>query len=671
MVKAHLLVSKKVFQENLLNAGIRHRDDNICIIINKLLDNVHNYDEVSGCYRRIVSKFISLKKGVDCQLNFKFGVMEKPALEVQLKTLPNSPGVYQYYDKNGKILYVGKAKNLKKRVTSYFNKNHDSHRIGVMVKKIREIKHIVVASETDALLLENNLIKKLQPRFNVMLKDDKTYPWICIKNERFPRVFPTRRLIKDGSEYYGPFTSFKTVNTLLDLIKGLYKLRTCNYDLAEEKIRQGKFKLCLEYHLGNCKGPCEALQSEEEYNGNIEAIRQIVKGNFKDSLQRFRNQMKEHAEKMEFEDAQRIKNKIDVLENYQAKSTVVNPKINNVDVFSVVTDEGYGYVNFLQLSHGAIIRSHTIEMKKKLDESDRELLELAIVEIRQRFNSNSREIYVPFKVDVGEDLKITIPKLGDKKKIVELSERNAKYFRQERFKQMKIVDPDRHVNRVMAQMKEDLRLGKEPRHIECFDNSNIQGTNPVAACVVFKNGKPSKKDYRKFNIKTVEGPDDFASMEEVVFRRYRRLLNEGEDLPELIIVDGGKGQLSSGVKALEALGLRGKIAIIGIAKRLEEIFYPEDPIPLYLDKKSETLKIIQQLRNEAHRFGITFHRNKRSKTALNTELEGIQGIGEKTVVELLKHFRSLKRVKEATQKDLSEVVGASKAGIIYNFYHNK
>ncbi|MDR5591489.1 excinuclease ABC subunit UvrC [Christiangramia sp. SM2212] len=597
--------------------------------------------------------------------------MEKPALEVQLKTLPNSPGVYQYFDKNGKILYVGKAKNLKKRVTSYFNKKHDSHRIGVMVKKINEIKHIVVESETDALLLENNLIKKHQPRFNVMLKDDKTYPWICIKNERFPRVFPTRKLIKDGSEYYGPFTSFKTVNTLLDLIKGLYKLRTCNYDLAEDKIRDGKYKVCLEYHLGNCLGPCEGFQVEEEYNNNIEAIRQIVKGNFKDSLQRFRTQMKEHAAKMEFEDAQRIKNKIDVLENYQSKSTVVNPKISNVDVFSIVSDEGYGYVNFLQLSHGAIIRSHTIEMKKKLDEDDRELLELAIVEIRQRFNSNSKEIYVPFKVDVGEEIKIVIPKLGDKKKIVELSQRNAKYFRQERFKQMKIVDPDRHVNRVMAQMKEDLRLSKEPRHIECFDNSNIQGSNPVAACVVFKNGKPSKKDYRKFNIKTVEGPNDFASMEEVVFRRYRRLLNEGEDLPELIIVDGGKGQLSSGVKALETLGLRGKIAIIGIAKRLEEIFYPDDSIPLYLDKKSETLKIIQQLRNEAHRFGITFHRNKRSKTALNTELESIQGIGEKTVIELLTHFRSLKRVKEASQKELADVVGSAKAGIVFNHYHTE
>ncbi len=595
--------------------------------------------------------------------------MEESKLELQIKTLPENPGVYQYFDKNGRILYVGKAKNLKKRVASYFNKNNDSHRIRVMVKKIQEIRHIVVSSETDALLLENNLIKKHQPRFNVMLKDDKTYPWICIKNERFPRVFPTRKLVKDGSEYYGPYTSFKTIHTLMDLIKGLYPLRTCNYDLSEEKIRNGKYKVCLEYHLGNCLGPCEAYESEADYQKKIEAIRQIVKGNFKESLQQFRQQMKEHAERMEFEEAQKIKTKIDILENYQAKSTVVNPKINNVDVFSIVSDEGYGYVNFLQLSHGAIIRSHTIEMKKKLGESDKELLELGITEIRQRFNSLTREIYVPFKVEVGEDLKVTVPKLGDKKQIVDLSTRNAKYFRQERFKQMKIVDPDRHVNRVMAQMKQDLRLPEEPRHIECFDNSNIQGTNPVAACVVFKDGKPSKKDYRKFNIKTVEGPNDFASMEEVVFRRYRRLLEEGESLPQLIIVDGGKGQLSSGVKALETLGLRGKIAIIGIAKRLEEIFYPGDSIPLYLDKKSETLKIIQHLRNEAHRFGITFHRQKRSSVALNTELEEIPGIGEKTVVELLTNFRSLKRVKEASLESLSSVIGKSKASIIYNYYH--
>ena len=597
--------------------------------------------------------------------------MEIPDLELQIKTLPEKPGVYQYYDKNGRILYVGKAKNLKKRVSSYFNKNIDTQRIRVMVKKICEIRHIVVDSETDALLLENNLIKKHQPRFNVLLKDDKTYPWICIKNERFPRVFPTRTMVKDGSEYFGPYTSFKTINTLLELIKGVYSLRTCNYDLAKEKIDSGKYKVCLEYHLGNCKGPCEGLESEPSYSNKIEAIRQILKGNFRESLQQFRDQMRAHAERMEFEEAQAIKAKIEVLENYQSRSTVVNPKINNVDVYSIVSDEGYGYVNFLQLSHGAIIRSHTIEMKKKLEETDRELLELGITEIRQRFQFHSREIYVPFKVDVGENIKVTVPKLGDKKQIVDLSTRNAKYFRQERFKQMKIVDPDRHVNRIMAQMKKDLRLSEEPRHIECFDNSNIQGTNPVAACVVFRDGKPSKKDYRKFNIKTVEGPNDFASMEEVVYRRYRRLLNEGEPLPQLIIIDGGKGQLSSAVKALEMLELRGKIAIIGIAKRLEELFYPGDSVPLYLDKKSEALKIIQQLRNEAHRFGITFHRNKRSSSALNTDLETIGGIGEKTVVELLKHFRSLKRIKEATLEELTAVVGKSRAGIIFEHYKDQ
>jgi len=591
-----------------------------------------------------------------------------PAIEIQIKTLPNSPGVYQYFDKNGKILYVGKAKNLKKRVSSYFNKNHDSHRISVMVKKIVEIRHIVVASETDALLLENNLIKKHQPRFNIMLRDDKTYPWLCIKKERFPRVFLTRRVIKDGSEYYGPYPSLKTVKTLLGLIKGLYQLRTCKYDLSEEKINAGKYKVCLEYHLGNCQGPCEDLQSEEDYNKQIEAIRKIVKGNFKDSLQEFKNQMNQLAEEMKFEEAQRIKNKIETLEKYQAKSTVVNPKINNVDVFSIVSDESYGYVNFLQLSHGAIIRSHTIEMKKKLEESDKELLSLGIIELRQRFDSTSKEIYAPMPLDLGEEISVTVPKLGDKKKIVDLSERNAKYFRMERFKTMKIVDPDRHVNRLMAQMKEDLRLSEEPRHIECFDNSNIQGSNPVAACVVFKNGKPAKNDYRKFNIKTVEGPDDFASMEEVVYRRYKRLLEEDEKLPQLVIVDGGKGQLSSGVKALDRLGLRGKIAIIGIAKRLEELFYPGDKYPLYLDKKSETLKVIQQLRNEAHRFGITFHRDQRSKGALGTELEEIQGIGEKTAIELLKEFRSVKRIKQAKKEDLASIIGHAKAEIIYQHY---
>jgi excinuclease ABC subunit C len=597
--------------------------------------------------------------------------MSKPTLDIQLQTLPHQPGVYQYFDVNGKILYVGKAKNLKKRVSSYFTKNHDYGKTKVLVKKIVTIKHIVVETETDALLLENNLIKKYQPRYNVLLKDDKSYPWICIKNERFPRVFSTRRVFRDGSEYFGPYTSMKTVHTLLDLIKGLYHLRTCNYDLSEEKIEAEKYKVCLEYHLGNCKGPCEDLQSEEEYHENVASIREILKGNFKNSLHHFKRQMKDFAQNMEYERAQGIKEKIDILENYQAKSTIVNPKISNVDVFSIISDESYGYVNFLQLSHGSIIRSHTLEIKKKLDESDEELLQLAITEIRQRFNSNSKEVYVPFELDLGENIKVTIPKLGDKKRILELSERNAKYYRMERFKQVKITDPDRHVNRIMAQMKVDLRLKSEPRHIECFDNSNIQGTNPVAACVVFKNGKPSKKDYRHFNIKTVEGPDDFASMEEVVFRRYRRLLEEHQPLPQLIIIDGGKGQLSSALRSLEQLNLRGKIAIIGIAKRLEELFYPDDPIPLYLDKKSETLKIIQQLRNEAHRFGIEHHRNRRSKGALTTELETISGIGDQTIVELMKQFKTVKRISKASFNELKPVIGESRANKIIEFYKKK
>jgi len=597
--------------------------------------------------------------------------MSKPALEIQLQTLPHKPGVYQYFDAEGTIIYVGKAKDLKKRVSSYFTKTHDNGKTRVLVKKIVSIKHIVVDTETDALLLENNLIKKYQPRYNVLLKDDKSYPWICIKNERFPRVFSTRRVLKDGSEYFGPYTSMKTVSTLLDLIKGLYHLRNCNYDLSKEKIENGKYAVCLEYHLGNCKGACEGYETEEAYNENIKAIKEILKGNFKDSLSQFKIQMKQCAQNMHFEDAQKIKEKIEVLENYQSKSTIVNPKISNVDVFTIMSDESFGYVNFLQLSYGSIIRSHTLEIKKKLDETDQELLELAITEIRQRFNSNSKEIYVPFEVDLGDEMKVTIPKLGDKKHILELSLRNAKYYRMERFKQIKITDPDRHVNRIMAQMKSDLRLSVEPRHIECFDNSNIQGTNPVAACVVFKNGKPSKKDYRHFNIKTVEGPNDFASMEEVVYRRYKRLLDENQPLPQLIIIDGGKGQLSSALKILDRLQLRGKIAIIGIAKRLEELFYPNDPIPLYLDKKSETLKIIQQLRNEAHRFGIEHHRNRRSKNALNTELETIPGIGEKTVVELLKQFKSASRVAKAKLDELESVVGVSRAEKIYSYYHNQ
>ncbi|PCJ95382.1 MAG: excinuclease ABC subunit C [Flavobacteriaceae bacterium] len=590
-------------------------------------------------------------------------------IKVQLASLPNNPGVYQFYDKEQLILYIGKAKNLKKRVSSYFNKKHEYGKTRVLVKKIVYIKHIVVPTESDALLLENNLIKKYQPRYNVLLKDDKSYPWICIKNERFPRIFPTRRLVKDGSEYYGPYTSMHTVKTLLDLIKSVYPLRTCTYDLSKEKIQANKYKICLEYHLGNCMGPCEGLQGEEEYQTQIEDIRQIVKGDFKSSLQYFKKEMVALAEQMRFEDAQLIKDKIEVLENYQARSTIVNPKINNVDVFTIISDETHAYINFLQLSNGSIIRSHTAEIKKKLNETDEDLLQLGIIDIRQRFNSQSKELYLPFKVFLESHLKITIPKLGDKKKILDLSFRNAKFYRMERFKQIKIIDPDRHINRIMAQMKKDIRLSVEPRHIECFDNSNIQGSNPVAACVVFRNGKPSKKEYRHYNIKTVEGPDDYASMEEVVFRRYKRLLNEEQSLPQLIVIDGGKGQLSSALKSLDVLGLRGKIAIIGIAKRLEEIYFPGDSIPLYLDKKSESLKIIQQLRNEAHRFGINFHRNKRSNAAINSELESIEGIGERTAQQLLKKFKSVKRIKEAPIEDLALIIGMAKAKKIYATFH--
>ena len=591
------------------------------------------------------------------------------SIEIQLSTLPNAPGVYRFYDSKDALIYVGKAKNLKKRVSSYFIKKHDSGKTRVLVRKIHRLDHIVVPTESDALLLENNLIKKHQPRYNVLLRDDKSYPWICLKNERFPRIFPTRNLIKDGSEYFGPYTSMRTVRTLLDLIRSVYPLRTCNYDLSEEKIAAGKYKRCLEYHLGNCKAPCEGLQTEEEYHRQIEDIRQIIKGNFKTSLHYFRKEMKRLAADMRFEEAQMIKDKIEVLESYQAKSTVVNPKISNVDVFTIVSDEAYAYINFLQLAHGSIIRSHTLEIKKKLDEPDEDLLALAIIELRDRFGSQSNTIYTPFPLKLPEEIKVVVPKLGDKRKIVELSERNAKFFRMERFKQSKITDPNRHTNRIMAQMKKDLRLSEEPRHIECFDNSNIQGTNPVAACVVFRNGKPAKKEYRHFNIKTVTGPDDFASMEEVVLRRYKRLLDEMQPLPQLIVIDGGKGQLSSALKSLEHLGLRGKIAIIGIAKRLEEIYFPDDPIPLYLDKKSETLKVIQQLRNEAHRFGINHHRNKRSKAAIHSELEAIDGVGEKTAEALLKEFKSVKRIKAASLEELSQSIGLAKARKVYESFH--
>ncbi len=591
--------------------------------------------------------------------------MDTAPIEIQIKTLPTDPGVYQYFDKDDTVIYVGKAKNLKRRVTSYFTKVHDNAKTRILVKKIYRMEHIVVPTEVDALLLENNLIKKYRPRYNILLKDDKTYPWICIKKEPFPRVFSTRKVIHDGSEYFGPYPNVKTVYTLLELIRGLYPIRTCNYDLSEQKIQKKEYKVCLEYHIGNCLAPCENKVSEEDYAQNIAAIRDIIKGNFRRSLDQFKTQMKQYASAMEFERAQEIKEKLESLENYQAKSTVVSPKITNVDVFTIISDESYGYVNFFQVAYGSIIRSHTLEIKKKLDESEKEMLSLAIVDLRQRFNSQSKEIYLPFEIHLGPKVKVTVPKLGDKKKLIALSQRNAKFFRLERFKQIKIIDPERHVKRLMQQMKTDLRLQEEPVHIECFDNSNIQGTNPTAACVVFKNGKPFKRDYRHFKIKTVVGPDDFASMEEVVHRRYKRLADEGQSLPQLIVIDGGKGQLSSAVKSLDRLGLRGQIAIIGIAKRLEEIYYPDDSIPLYLDKKSETLKVIQQLRNEAHRFGLTLHRNIRSKNALKSPLDDIEGIGPKTKELLLKEFKSLKRIKAAEQGEIILLLGKVKGGKIY------
>ena len=595
--------------------------------------------------------------------------MASKKVELLLKVIPSNPGVYQYFDKDENIIYVGKAKNLKKRVSSYFNKEHDDAKTRILVRKIENIEYIVVDTELDALLLENNLIKKYKPKYNILLKDDKTYPWICIKKERFPRVFLTRNMIKDGSEYFGPYASIRMANALLSLIRELYQLRTCKFDLSQQNITSGKFNVCLDYHIGKCKGACEELQTEESYTKDISSIRQIIRGDFGEAMKHFKNLMMHYAEKMEFEEAQSIKEKIEALENYQAKSTVVSPKINNVDVFTIISDEQYGYVNFLKIMNGGIVQSHTLELKKKLNETDKEMLELSIVEIRQRFSSLSRELFVPFEVSIGDpNLKITIPKIGDKLKIIELSERNAKYFRLEKLKKVKITDPERHTKRLMAQMKKDLMLSEEPRHIECFDNSNIQGTNPVAACVVFKNGKPAKKEYRHFNIKTVEGPDDYASMTEVVYRRYKRLLDEGESLPQLVVIDGGKGQLAAALKSFDELGIRNKIAIIGIAKRLEELFYPDDPIPLYLDKKSETLKIIQRTRDEAHRFGITHHRNKRSKNSLNSELEEIPGIGEKTITDLMRKFKSLKRLKEAKQEEIASVVGESRTKKIIEYF---
>ena len=593
-----------------------------------------------------------------------------PELELQLKTLPSEPGVYRYYDKNNQLLYVGKAKHLKKRVLSYFNKNLSGYRTRIMVGKIHRLETTIVPSEYDALLLENNLIKEHQPFYNVMLKDDKSYPWICIKNEDFPRIFLTRTKIKDGSEYFGPYAKVRPAKVLLDTIKHIYKIRTCNLNLSPEKIEAGKYKVCLEYHIKNCQGPCEMLELKEEYDQKINAIRGIIKGDFRLAKQYLINQMTKYAENLEFESAQFIKERIDMLEDYQHKHTVVNPNIDDVDVFGMTSDETAAYVNYFKIQNGSIIQSFTTEIKKVLEETDEDILEEAMIEIRQKFNSNSKEILIPFHLSLEiPNVKLIVPKVGDKKRIVELSEKNAKEYRIEKLKAVQIVDPERHTNRIMAEMQKLLRMPEEPRHIEGFDNSNIQGTNPVSACVVFKNGKPSKEDYRIFHPKTVVGPDDFKTMEEVIYRRYKRLLDENEPLPQLILIDGGKGQLSSAVKSLKLLGLYGKITIIGIAKRLEEIYFPEDSIPLYLDKKSETLKVLQRVRDESHRFGVRHHRTRRKNSTIKSELEEIPGIGEKAIKLLLSRLKSVKRVKESSRETLEEILGKNRGGLVWEYFN--
>ncbi|MFD1551372.1 excinuclease ABC subunit C [Putridiphycobacter roseus] len=594
------------------------------------------------------------------------------SIKDKLKTIPNSPGVYQYYDKNETILYIGKAKNLKKRVSSYFNRNLENGKTKILVRKIVDIKYIVVETETDALLLESNLIKKYQPKYNILLKDDKSYPWICIKKERFPRVITTRKVIKDGSEYFGPYTNVKIMYTLLDLLKNLYPLRTCNFDLSKQNIAQKKYKVCLEYHIGNCLAPCVGKETEANYARYIDEIRNILKGNIKSVLKELEKLMHDFAAELKFEEAADIKEKIALLSKYHAKSIVVSPTIHNVDVITMINDEKSAFVNYFKVVNGAIIQGFTLEIKKRLDEQASEILPLALMDMRARYGDESNEILTSEKFNFPfKDVKLSVPQRGDKKTLVELSLRNAKYFKLEKLKQEKLKNPEVHTERILNTIQKDLHLKELPTHIECFDNSNFQGTNAVAACVVFKNAKPSAKDYRHFNIKTVEGPDDFASMTEVVYRRYKRMVDENQPLPQLIVIDGGKGQLSAAVKSLDDLNLRGQIAIIGIAKRLEEIFFPGDSIPIYLDKRSESLRVIQHLRNEAHRFGITHHRNKRSKNAIQSELTEIPGIGEKTTIDLIRFFKSVKRVKAASEKELVEAVGYSKAKLVYNFFQGE
>ena len=597
--------------------------------------------------------------------------MISPSIKIELSTMPSQPGVYQFLNTESKIIYIGKAKNLKKRVASYFRSNISSRKTKNLVKNISEIKHVVVNSESDALLLENSLIKKYQPKYNILLRDDKTYPWIVIKNESFPRVLTTRRVEKDGSEYFGPFTNYKTVRTIMDIFSNLYNLRTCSYDLNENNIYNKKYKVCLEFHIGNCLGGCEGKQSEDEYQIYISNIRDFLKGKLSSSINYFKKEMNDASKKLNFEKAQRAKEKIELLNNYQSKSTVVDSKLKSIDVFSIISDNSHAYVNYLQVAYGRVIRFHNIEIKKKLDESDRELLLISIINLREKFNSKNNTVITNIEFENVLDITFIFPKAGDNKKLLDLSLRNTTQFKIEKLKQVQIVDPERHSLRILDQMKTDLRLNKNPVHIECFDNSNIQGSNPVASCVVFRNAKPSKNDYRLFNIKTVDGPDDYASMEEVVFRRYKRMIEENNDLPNLIVVDGGKGQLNSSLKALKKLGLEKKVAILGIAKRLEEIFYPNDPIPLYLNKKSETLKVIQKMRNEAHRFAINFHRNKRSKQALNSSFDTIPGLGENTKIKLLKKFKSLKKISAISDELLVAEIGKSKTKKLRDFLNSR
>ena len=587
-----------------------------------------------------------------------------------LEKIPHRPGVYQYWDANDELIYIGKAKDLKNRVSSYFVKtNQFNGKTQVLVRKINRISFTIVDTEIDAWLLENSLIKKHQPRYNVMLKDDKTYPWIVIKNERFPRVFPTRKMIKDGSKYFGPYASVGMMHAIMDTIRELYPLRTCNLALTPENISKGKFKVCLEYQIGNCKGPCEGYQTEEDYEKSLDDIRDILNGKIGVVIRRLKNQLDRAAADLNFEYAHQLKAKLDLLDRYQSKSTVVNSSITNVDVFSIASEQNYAFVNYLKVMNGVIIQTQTVEMKKRLDEDDAELLSLAITEIRNRFNSTSKEIIVPFDIDIEADnLKFTVPKQGEKKNLLDLSLKNVMYFKKERLNQYEKLNPELKTERILTQMQQDLRMNVLPRHIECFDNSNFQGKYPVSAVVVFRDAKPSKKDYRHFNVKTVEGPNDFATMEEAVHRRYKRLLDEGQELPQLIIIDGGKGQLSSALKSLRLLGIAKQVTVIGIAKRLEELYYPGDQYPLYLDKKSETLKVIQHLRDEAHRFGITFHRKQRSLKTFRTELENIPGIGKTTAEKLLKVFKSVKRIREASEAELRQVLSEKQIQAVATYF---